>query len=97
MDGAVFASGEDEPAASETKIELLLEISAGFHNEIQPCDSGIGGVIGDELWNVLSANENRFELSSKRCGESASPSCPDFQSCLVEQVAGVFRKSSLVG
>ena len=74
-----------------------VELALGLTDQIPARNPGIGRPIGDELGNILGAHEDRLELTAEGCGQGALTASLDGEPCILEQLAGFFRESALVG
>ncbi len=92
-----LAGGDREVAASELEIGELIQGAAGFLDEVEARDTGIGSAVGDKLGNVLGAHEERLEFTAERRGEGAWAGGANFQAGVGEQFAGVLGQAALVG
>src|SRR5688500_7083872 len=72
-DVTIFGDGDREPAAAELEIEKTIDVALGFGDEIPSGDAKLRRAVGDELRNVLGADEDRLEdvAAPQRGGERA--------------------------
>ena len=72
-------------------------VRPGLADEVEARDAGVGGAVGDELGNVLRADEQRLELAAERRGEGARAGGADLESGVGEELAGFLGETALVG
>ncbi len=96
-DPALFAGRDDESAAAEAEVELRDEAAVSLLDEVPPGDSRVGGAVGDELRDVLGADEDPFELAAEGGDEGPVRGGPDLEPGVGEEGAGVIVETALVG
>ena len=97
-DAAVVARRDDEAAARRSRGRASTSsVALGLADEIPAGDAGVGRAVGDELGDVLRADEDRLELAAERGGERALAAGADLEPGVVEQLAGIVGEPSLVG
>jgi hypothetical protein len=89
LNSRVLAHGNHEPTATELEIEARGQWTLRFGNQVQSGDTGVSGTVGDELRDILSADENGFKLTASRRAEDTIPGRADFKPGVVEQLTGV--------
>ena len=96
-DPAVFTGGDHQTAPPKLEIQSRLERPLGFGDQIPAGNSGIGGAVGDELGNVLCADEDRLEFSAERRRKGAFAAAPDLEPGVVEKLAALLFQAAFVG
>ena len=92
----VIARGGDETTLAEAEVEAPLNGASRLADQVPAGDSDIGDAVGDELRDVLGADEQRLELAAQQCGKSAVAPGEHRQSGVSEELAGVIGESSFI-
>jgi len=93
----VLPRGHHEAAPAEAEVEVGGEGASRFVHQVPAGHAHVGGAVGHELGDVLSAHEDGLELPAEGSGEGALAGRADFESGVVEEFAGVFGEAPLVG
>src|SRR5450432_2934926 len=93
---AVVARGDYEPAPTKLEIEQPSELTLRLADEIPSGHADIRCAIGDELRNVLRANQDRLELAAERGDERSLSSRANLESGIAKELAHILGKPSLV-
>ena len=95
-DAALLVRCDDESASTELEVEQRLERAIGLGHEIPTRDTSVSRPIGNELGDILRANEERLELAAERGGERAVAEGAHAEAGLGEESARFVGQTTLV-